>query len=104
MAGRDVWRCCCPRSLVHRSRAFFPSLLLWVARLFHLLRGSASKAFKIGIGARCDDEQDTGKHCEANSGLAQRLRRAACGRQLRDDLSYLGTSPRTHHAVAVNLN
>jgi hypothetical protein len=29
---------------------------------------------------------------------------AACGCQLRDDLSYLRTSPRTHHAVAVNLN
>jgi hypothetical protein len=49
-------------------------LLLRVARLFHLIRDTASKAFKIGIGARCDDEQDTGKHCEAKSGFAQRHR------------------------------
>jgi hypothetical protein len=56
-------------------------LALRIARLFHLIRGSASKAFKIGIGACCDDEQDTGKHCEAKSGLAERHRRASrlCG-------------------------
>jgi hypothetical protein len=44
-------------------------LALRIAGLFHLIRGSASEAFKIGIGTPCDNQQDTGKHCEAKSGL-----------------------------------
>ena len=51
-----------------------PGLALRIARLFHLIRVLASEAFKIGIGTPCDDQQDTGKHCEAKSGLAGRHR------------------------------
>jgi hypothetical protein len=52
-------------------------LALRIASLFHLIRGSASEALKIGIGAPCDDQQDTGKHCEVKFGLAERHRRLA---------------------------
>jgi hypothetical protein len=49
-------------------------LALRIARLFHLIRSSASEAFEIGFGAPRDDQQDTGKPCEAKSDLAKRHR------------------------------
>jgi hypothetical protein len=45
-----------------RPRRASPWLRLRIARLFHLIRGSASEAFKIDIDTPCDDQQDTGKH------------------------------------------
>jgi hypothetical protein len=49
---------------------------LRVARLFHLFRRSASEAFLIASGARCDDKQGTHKCRAAKSCVAERPRRA----------------------------
>jgi hypothetical protein len=51
-------------------------LALWIARLFHLIGGSASEALKISIGTPCSGHQDTGKQREKKSGFAERHRRA----------------------------
>ena len=90
-----------------RSTRVFQLQSIPTEGLKHDLRGADARRGERGSTRRQMQKLSAGKFYHV---LHQRLHvcrtssAAACGCQMRDDPSYLGTTPRTHHAVAVNLN